>query len=101
MRINALKKEIIEVEITEEQIKEICLTKINTLCHYPSNEWFIEDGYICVEEEFHTSHKWFETKKIRLATPFDEQVYLLKKLIISNEKLPLVLDEKLSKKKKG
>lgn len=45
--------------------------------------------------------KWFQTKKIRLATQFDEQMYLLKKLIISNEKLPLVLDEKLSKKKKG
>jgi len=32
---------------------------------------FIEDGNLMVEEEYHTSHSWYEKKVIRAATPTD------------------------------
>ena len=84
MKINVTKKEKIEVEISDDEVVKITLKQIQKVCNYPKT-WFIENGFICEEVEHITSHKFYETVKIREATEFDKHVYDLIQLILINE----------------
>lgn len=82
MKIKATQSQAVEVQISKEQIKQICE---QTLCDMiklsvPTNRWgwYVNDNDDLIQwEEQGGSHSWPESKVLRKATELDKAVYLV------------------------
>jgi hypothetical protein len=70
MKIKTTQTNVIESEISDQEVKRICLSYI-----YDKLSWgegfYLKDGNVCCEEICHSSHCFSVTKIIRKATEED------------------------------
>lgn len=66
----------VEVSLDEETQKEACFRYLFSKLNW-GKDFYIENGFVKEDVEYHGSHSWSETEVRRKASPLDEAVNLI------------------------
>lgn len=75
MKVKATKTEVVEVDVNTLDMFNALKTYLFNTYRIPSDA-YIKDGKIIVDQEYHTSHSWFE-EKVVFDKPSEDQLEVI------------------------